>query len=609
MAKAICIIRTSTDRQEVEMQRKEVVSLAVSDGYKEDEIEVIGGSGASAIKLDDRYNENLAKVYRLIESGCIEVVYAWSIDRIGRDEEVLMRFKRTLIDSKIQLVVKIPSLRLLNDDGTVNTGMELAFSIFATMSKQEMEQKKERFKRGKNRNREQGRYNGGFVRYGYKVDAKGFIVVDEEKAKVVRLIYDLFCTRKYSTSTLAKELNSRGYKSEKRIFNTSNVTRLLKCQDYTGTYEKGGVTRTIPAIISKEQQERAMEILRSNNTTKSKSYRHSYFANKLIVCGNCGRHFEVTGSGVYQCTGHILSRSVGYEHLRQCGVTTSITADNLDGILWELCKRIMAVEVRATDSNREQEIKKEIAVVSQKIEACGKKLSRYQATLEKIVKEGDAGECSEVFTRERISNINKLKEEDEKELVRLAEKRRILESLIKNEDRIKKMLTSYNSITDIELNGDEKAMSDIVHRYVSKITMEKCEYKGSKSYKKIEVTVDVGVGGNKYPKGIYTFYFNGKCKSGDKCYFKSPSMTTEQPFKFEKIIRKDQFVTTEGIERFRKLYNALESVFPKMKDTQELADYMFKELCDLHKKVAEDNKQRLMQYLSEFVYRFKDREA
>lgn len=41
--KAIAIIRTSTDRQEVESQKKEVIELAKLDGYTEDNIIVIGG--------------------------------------------------------------------------------------------------------------------------------------------------------------------------------------------------------------------------------------------------------------------------------------------------------------------------------------------------------------------------------------------------------------------------------------------------------------------------------------------------------------------------------------------------------------------------------------
>ena len=143
--KAICIIRTSTDRQHIEEQRAEVLQMARADGYADEDIEIIGKCGASAIKLDDAYMENLTQLYERIESGDVAVVYAWAIDRIGRDEVVLMQLKNTLASKKIQLKIKNPSLSLLNFDGSVNAGVELAFSLFATMAKQEMQQEKSTF--------------------------------------------------------------------------------------------------------------------------------------------------------------------------------------------------------------------------------------------------------------------------------------------------------------------------------------------------------------------------------------------------------------------------------------------------------------------------------
>lgn len=152
MKKVIVIIRESTIRQEIESQKDEMLKYVLSEGYTGSEIEFVGGSGLSALKLDDQYLRALKKVYSLIEENpSIECVFAWAIDRIGRNEEVLMNFKNFLISKKINLRIKNPNLSLLNDDGTINYGMELAFSLFSTMSKQEMEQKKERFKRAKSR--------------------------------------------------------------------------------------------------------------------------------------------------------------------------------------------------------------------------------------------------------------------------------------------------------------------------------------------------------------------------------------------------------------------------------------------------------------------------
>ena len=46
MKKAIAIIRTSTEQQEIDSQRQEVLSLATAAGYTLDEIEVVGKKGA-----------------------------------------------------------------------------------------------------------------------------------------------------------------------------------------------------------------------------------------------------------------------------------------------------------------------------------------------------------------------------------------------------------------------------------------------------------------------------------------------------------------------------------------------------------------------------------
>ena len=95
MKEYIAIIRTSTEKQEVESQRKELLDFIRKDGIKESQVEVIGEAGASAIKLDERYRKNLEKVYSLIEKGGVKCVYAWALDRIGRNEEVMMKFKNS----------------------------------------------------------------------------------------------------------------------------------------------------------------------------------------------------------------------------------------------------------------------------------------------------------------------------------------------------------------------------------------------------------------------------------------------------------------------------------------------------------------------------------
>lgn len=90
--KNIILIRTSTVKQEVESQKKETIEYAKSFGAEN--IVIIGGVGASAIKLDDQYLFNIQQVYKLIDEGDVQlrnttwsrrlfVFYLYNIEKYG----------------------------------------------------------------------------------------------------------------------------------------------------------------------------------------------------------------------------------------------------------------------------------------------------------------------------------------------------------------------------------------------------------------------------------------------------------------------------------------------------------------------------------------------
>ena len=239
----IVLIRTSTVKQEVETQKREVIEYASS--YGAENIVVIGGAGASAIKLDDQYLFNLQQVYAELEKGDVQCIYAWSIDRIGRNEEVLMQFKNHLIKHKVQLRIKNPTLYLFDEDGKVNSGMEIAFSLFSTMAKQEMEVKQERFRRSKARNRIEGKYNGGRILFGYTVDETNHFIVDEVEGRKVYDIFYRYATQPVSIRYLAKEYIANGTFTISQRNVETFINRMLKKEHYKGN-------ATYPRIIDDE---------------------------------------------------------------------------------------------------------------------------------------------------------------------------------------------------------------------------------------------------------------------------------------------------------------------------------------------------------------------
>lgn len=275
--KCIAIIRSSTVKQEVESQKKEVVAFAKTKGYQDEDIIVIGGSGASAIKLDAQYLYNINQVYKTIDGSGIDAVFAFAIDRIGRDEEVLMKFKNYLISKNINLFIQNPNLALLNPDGTVNNGIELAFSLFATMAKQEMLTKKARFDRARQRNKELGKFHGGRITLGYMLDGDNKFVPHPENSQIVKDIFNEYANTPASTHYLAKKYLELGVIHSKTTKSQDHsIQHILKNRSYTGVHP-------YPPIIDEALFNAVQDKLRDFRTLPRVKYQETpYFLQGII---------------------------------------------------------------------------------------------------------------------------------------------------------------------------------------------------------------------------------------------------------------------------------------------------------------------------------------
>ena len=276
MAKAILLVRVSTVKQEILTQTKELVEYALADGYKKTELIIIEGVGASAVKMNDVYLAEIENLYNTIESDkSINAVYVWELSRLGRNEEKLMEIKNFLIAHKVQLVIKNPSLRLLNNDGSVNNGVELAFSLFSTMAKQEAMVRKERFKRSKARNAAEGKYNGGRIKLGYKLDENKYFIVDEEKAQIVRGIFEWFVNDGLSQRKIHERLMDMGIFKGRDLFASrgKRIGEIMRDKAYIGE-------GNYPRIVSDEIFEKANE--KMSNRHKWRNSKNIFFCKGLI---------------------------------------------------------------------------------------------------------------------------------------------------------------------------------------------------------------------------------------------------------------------------------------------------------------------------------------
>ena len=97
MGKIVALIRTSTDKQQTEDQRNEMIEYCQSLGYGKTDIVIIENQGASAIKMDEKYMGMIAKLKSEILENHAEAVGVWMLDRLGRNEVMLMELKNFFI--------------------------------------------------------------------------------------------------------------------------------------------------------------------------------------------------------------------------------------------------------------------------------------------------------------------------------------------------------------------------------------------------------------------------------------------------------------------------------------------------------------------------------
>lgn len=467
--KAIVLLRVSTDRQEIETQRKDLKKLARQDGYSESDLIFIEGIGASAIKLNAEYLREINELYRTIENDTsINAVYAWEISRIGRNESKLFEIKSFLIDHNVQLVIYKPSLRLLNNDGSVNSGIELAFSLFATMSKQEMEVRMERFARGKARNKAEGKYIGGRIKLGYRLTKDKYFEINPDTVELVRMMFTKYANNESSVRALHKELVDLGiYNKPSAGYNgVKQINAILKDRAYIGE-------NNYPRIISDE----VFEAVQAKFATHPKRHKtkYIYFCGSIMKDKETGYTFVPDAKTCIYLINHLTPRPM-------------LSINYLDYACWFTAMYLKNMNLSSEiEGNRE--------VYESKLEENTVKITNLTSQIEDFKKQIDRGiqmniERPEHYSTEKLDNLIKVNEG------KIANLTTEIADLETDNAKIRELLDSNAKMSAINLTDElsDSMKREIIEQVIDKILVEKIE----KRYYKIQFINKIGYIDNSY---------------------------------------------------------------------------------------------------------------
>ena len=396
MKTILCVIRTSTEEQETASQKKDMLEFCISRGFKEEDIEWIEVAGASARKQNEKYVQMIALIKStILNNPDIKNCALWHLNRLGRVDSILVEMKNWFIENHIQVYVKNPSLTLLNSDGSVNSGTEIAWGLFATMVKQDTEEIFAKMRRGKKRNSEQMKFNGGCeTRFGYRVDNSGYIVPDVKESKLVKLIYDEYVTGKWSAIKLAKELKSRGIKQRNdKDITWIFVSKVLSDTAYIGytDNDKAKSHRKFTPIIDQDIWEK-VKMIRENHIFKrtSKESKRTSFGVGVLKCSCCGSHY-IANDKYYVC----YKKKNTSKFNGACTDAARIRTDVFDELIWDIASTIHIGYLQNLDEKSITQYESEKAVLLQKMNESNNLLMKLTERKKRVVNLYADGELTE----------------------------------------------------------------------------------------------------------------------------------------------------------------------------------------------------------------------
>lgn len=498
--KCILLVRVSTEQQSYDAQEKELYNLAEQSGYSRDRITSIAEK-ESGIKLSEEERAGLNKMKELIETGEYDCVFAWEISRIARRKKILFSIQEYLVDKKIQLVIKEPFLHLLKSDGSIDEGAETIFTLYAQIAETEMRNKLSRFERARKDGYARGKFEGGRVTMGYKVNSEGFWEVDEEDAKLIRLIFELYISGDYSTTTLAKELLARGYfrkrypiKSKGEIMSVTTVKNRV-WQILRNTMYRGGVSEmkvgnkirknsnNYPQIIDDETWEKC-EKKRSANRYEQPG-KDKYLLSKLIRC-ECGATYSVNlVDGCYNCRVKHNAVEKNLSH------SPNIHGNTIDSLVWYVALLELQSDDAIKSKEFQDECKEKIKVLEKKVEVSEEKVKTLSGRRAKLDEDFYVyGRMDEARYQELTDGQNASIAEERANILNFKSQITFLSEQITDSVNFDEIFNTLKGQYETLKSGtDIETMRTIVRRYIKEIRIEPREGKLTSFWKvaKIEL--------------------------------------------------------------------------------------------------------------------------
>lgn len=292
----------------LDAHKRTLIELCERSGYSYEVRQEIGSSDSI------KFREVFSEIYEEINTGenGYEAIVVHDYDRLSRSGRDLEEIKELFRYNGIKVITPAKVYDFDNEADDQETDFK------GFMAKMEFKMIKSRLKKGKIAGAKAGRWVNGTPPYGYIYDRLNKeLVIEEEKAKVVRMIFEevLQGTAYYN---IAHKLNIQGERTNKgKLWYDNTISRMIANPTYKGTAVYGKtsgsghtsrkttplkiknaqewitVENAYPRIVLQELWGEANRVAKARRIVPHKARAELNALSGLVRCGGCGSLMRV----------------------------------------------------------------------------------------------------------------------------------------------------------------------------------------------------------------------------------------------------------------------------------------------------------------------------
>ena len=168
----------------------------------------------------------------------VDFVLVYKLSRFGRNAADVLSSLQLMQDYGVNLICVEDGI-----DSSKEAG-KLLISIIVAVAEMERENIRVQTMAGREQKAREGKWNGGFAPYGYKLE-NGNLVIAEDEVKIIQMIFDRYIHTNDGINGVANYLNNHGYTKKLRQngtipgFSSSFIKKIIDNPVYMGKIAYG----------------------------------------------------------------------------------------------------------------------------------------------------------------------------------------------------------------------------------------------------------------------------------------------------------------------------------------------------------------------------------